>query len=48
MTPEKVDAAERLLRDGTPPRDVAAIVGVSLPTLYRWVPAGKSADSIGR
>jgi DNA invertase Pin-like site-specific DNA recombinase len=43
MTPEKVSAAERLLRDGTPPKDVAAVVGVSLPTLYRWVPAGKSA-----
>lgn len=43
MTPEKVSAAERLLRDGTPPKDVAAVVGVSLPTLYRWVPAGKRA-----
>lgn len=43
MTPEKVSAAERLLRDGTPPRDVAAVIGVSLPTLYRWVPAGKRA-----
>jgi DNA invertase Pin-like site-specific DNA recombinase len=43
MTPEKVSAAERLMRDGTPPKDVAAIVGVSLPTLYRWVPSGKSA-----
>jgi len=41
MSPEKVSAAERLLRDGTPPKDVAAIIGVSLPTLYRWVPAGK-------
>jgi DNA invertase Pin-like site-specific DNA recombinase len=39
MTPEKVSAAERLLRDGTPPKDVAAIVGVSLPTLYRHLPA---------
>jgi DNA invertase Pin-like site-specific DNA recombinase len=40
MTPEKVNAAERLSRNGTPPKDVAAIVGVSLPTLYRWwVPA---------
>jgi DNA invertase Pin-like site-specific DNA recombinase len=39
MTPEKVNAAERLSRNGTPPKDVAAVVGVSLPTLYRWVPA---------
>jgi DNA invertase Pin-like site-specific DNA recombinase len=42
MTPEKVSAAERLLRDGTPPKDVASIVGVSLPTLYRWVPAQRA------
>ena len=43
MTPGKVSAAERLLRDGTPPKDVAAIVGVSLPTLYRWLPATRHA-----
>jgi len=43
MTAEKVSAAERLLRDGTSPKDVAAIVGVSLPTVYRWVPASKRA-----
>jgi DNA invertase Pin-like site-specific DNA recombinase len=40
MSPEKVSAAERLLREGTPPKDVAAVVGVSLATLYRWLPAG--------
>jgi transposase len=43
MSEEKVKAAKKLLRDGTPPRDVAAIVGVSVPTLYRWLPASKSA-----
>ena len=25
---------------GTPPREVAQSLGVSVPTLYRWVPAG--------
>ena len=39
MTPGKVDAARRLLASGTPPKDVASNLGVSVPTLYRWVPA---------
>lgn len=42
MTDEKVAAARRLLRDGTTPRDVAKVVGVSVPTLYRWLPAAGS------
>jgi hypothetical protein len=47
MTAEKVSAAEWRLKDSTPPKDVAAAVGVSLPTLYRWVPAGRRASDIG-
>jgi DNA invertase Pin-like site-specific DNA recombinase len=39
MTESKVVAAERLLAGGTSPRTVAADLGVSLPTLYRWLPA---------
>jgi DNA invertase Pin-like site-specific DNA recombinase len=39
MTDDKLRAAKRLLRDGTPPKDVAKIIGVSVPTLYRWLPA---------
>lgn len=35
MTPGKVSAARTLLAAGTPPRDVASTVGVSLATLYR-------------
>lgn len=38
MTGEKVEAATRLLSSGTPVRDVADILGVSVPTLYRWCP----------
>lgn len=39
MTEGKVEAARKLLSSGTPPRDVAQGLGVSVPTLYRWVPA---------
>jgi|SRR5580704_2037149 putative intracellular protease/amidase len=39
MTEGKVEAARTLLSSGTPPRDVAQSLGVSVPTLYRWVPA---------
>jgi DNA invertase Pin-like site-specific DNA recombinase len=35
LTAEKFEAAMKLLAAGTPPRDVAAILGVSVPTLYR-------------
>ena len=39
MTDSKIKAARRLLAGGTPPRDVADNLGVSVPTLYRWLPA---------
>ena len=39
MTDSKIKAARRLLAGGTPPRDVAEDLGVSVPTLYRWLPA---------
>ena len=39
MTPGKVESARKLLRSGMSPRDVAENLGVSIPTLYRWVPA---------
>jgi DNA invertase Pin-like site-specific DNA recombinase len=39
MTPAKLDAARRLLDSGMLPKDVAANIGVSVPTLYRHVPA---------
>lgn len=40
MTPGKVDSARKLLKGGMASRDVAQSLGVSIPTLYRWVPAG--------
>ncbi len=39
MTDCKVQAARKLLASGTPPQEVAQSLGVSVPTLYRWVPA---------
>jgi hypothetical protein len=33
MTEQKVKAAEQLLAVGTPPKDVAQSLGVSVPTL---------------
>lgn len=41
MTEGKVRAARKLLGDGTPPREVATSLGVSVPTLYRWLPASE-------
>src|SRR6266481_1022331 len=38
MTDSKIQAARKLLSSGTPPRDVAQSLGVSVPTLY-LVPA---------
>ncbi len=39
MTDGKVKAARKLLSSGVPARDVASNLGVSVPTLYRWLPA---------
>jgi len=39
MTDSKIQAARKLLASGTPPHEVAHSLGVSVPTLYRWVPA---------
>jgi len=42
MTASKVESAKKLLASGVSPRDVAQNLGVSVPTLYRWVPASVS------
>jgi len=42
MTGDKIDAAKKLLSSDSPPKDVASVVGVSVPTLYRWLPSSKS------
>jgi len=38
MTDDKINAVRELLATGTPVKDAAAAVGVSVPTLYRWLP----------
>jgi DNA invertase Pin-like site-specific DNA recombinase len=44
MTDSKIDSAKKLLSSGVPPRDVAKDLGVSLATLYRWIPASDQID----
>lgn len=39
MTDSKIKSAKKLLASGIPPREVAKNLGVSVPTLYRWIPA---------
>ena len=39
MTESKIKSAKKLLASGVLPRDVASNLGVSVPTLYRWIPA---------
>jgi DNA invertase Pin-like site-specific DNA recombinase len=46
MTDDKVAAAKKLLASGSSPREVADVVGVSVPTLYRWLPAGRSVAPV--
>ena len=40
MTLAKIDAVRKLLHAGTLPEDVAGAVGVSVATLYRYLPGG--------
>lgn len=44
MTDSKIKSAKKLLTTGMPPREVARDLGISVPTLYRWIPAAASAD----
>ena len=41
MTDSKIESAKRLLADGVPPKEVAGNLGVSVTTLYRWIPASE-------
>jgi DNA invertase Pin-like site-specific DNA recombinase len=42
MTQSKIESAKQLLASGSLPRDVAQNLGISVPTLYRWVPASNN------
>ena len=39
MTDSKIESAKQLLANGIPPKEVASNLSVSVPTLYRWIPA---------
>ena len=43
MTQSKLESAKKLLESGTPPKEIARNLGVSIPTLYRWIPASSYA-----
>jgi hypothetical protein len=43
---EKLNAARRLLNAGTPVREVAVALGVSVPTIYRHLPAAERSNTI--
>ena len=43
MTDSKIQSGKTLLRNGVPPKEVARNLGVSVPTLYRWLPASERA-----
>jgi DNA invertase Pin-like site-specific DNA recombinase len=43
MTDSKIASAKKLLASGVSPKEVAKNLGVSVPTLYRWVPASAQA-----
>jgi hypothetical protein len=38
MTDSKIESARKLLANGIAPKKAAKNLGVSIPTLYRWVP----------
>ncbi len=47
MTPSKLEAARKLLHAGQAPKEVASVVGVSVATLYRHLPASeRQADPL--
>lgn len=48
MEETRIRLAAKLLSQGVPAKEVAASLGVSEPTLYRWVPAANPAASTFR
>jgi DNA invertase Pin-like site-specific DNA recombinase len=43
MTDSKIESAKKLQADGVPPCDVTENLAVSIPALYRWLPASGQA-----
>lgn len=44
MTDSKTESTKKLLSNGVPSRDAAHNLGVSVPTLYSWIPALSTAQ----
>lgn len=44
MTKAKMEAAKALLESGTPIKDIAKSLEISVPTLYRWFPSSKMLE----
>ena len=44
MTDSKIESAKKLIANGMPPRDVADSLNISIPTLYRWIPASLNVN----
>ena len=42
MTDCKILSTKKLLSNGVPPRNVPKDLGVSVPTIYRWLPASNN------
>jgi DNA invertase Pin-like site-specific DNA recombinase len=43
MTESKIQSGKTLLESGVAPQEVARNLGLSIPTLYRWLPASERA-----
>jgi DNA invertase Pin-like site-specific DNA recombinase len=41
MTESKIQSGKTLLISGVSPQEVARNLGVSMPTIYRWLPASE-------
>ncbi len=46
MTKSKMESARKLLASGVLPKDVAHNLGISVPTLYRWIPASEKIELV--
>lgn len=44
MSESKLESAKKLLASGIPPKEVAKNLGISVPTLYRWIPAAGALE----